>query len=458
MRVLLVNPSSAINLYRQFGGNLPPLGLAYLASVLREDAHQVEIADLEVEPGRKVDFSRYDLVGITSLTPQYSRALELARLAKKEGIHVVMGGYHVSFQDQEALSTGVVDYVVRGEGEHVFRELVNCLELGRKVDDVPGISFMKDGHLFRNPQAPYISDLDRLPLPARDLLPMDKYVTMLDEHRATSMVTSRGCPFNCTFCVSSKMGGLKWRTRTIDSIINEIKDIKDRYGYRGFLFMDDNFTLNPKRVIQFAEQLIKRRLNIFWWCFSRVDTIVKNEYMVKKMAEAGARTVFLGVESANQETLDEYHKKITLRQLYRAWEILRDYKLKIWGSFIIGGVHETKKMIDQTIQLARKLNPDTAQFSILTPYPGTQLFKSVKDRIVVHNWDLYDGIHAVMRTKHLSPAEIQKSIVKAYSKFYLRFCRWPRVFSYIKERKLKLSNVLKGIASIWRVERSSLGE
>jgi anaerobic magnesium-protoporphyrin IX monomethyl ester cyclase len=202
----------------------------------------------------------------------------------------------------------------------------------------------------------------------------------------------------------------------------------------------------------------KRRLDMYWWCFSRADTIVRNEYMVKKMADAGARTVFLGIESANHEILDEYNKKTTLRQLHQAFEILRDHKIKTWGSFVIGGLNETKKMIKNTVQLAKRLNPDTVQFSILTPYPGTKLFESVKSRIAFRNWDLYDGAHAIMPTKHLTPAELQKSIVKAYSRFYLRFSKLPGVFAYIKSRNLRVGNIFKTLLHIWQIKRSYMAE
>jgi anaerobic magnesium-protoporphyrin IX monomethyl ester cyclase len=209
MRIMLANPQSASNLYRQFGGNLPPLGLTYLAAVLRLDGHQVQIADLEVESDRKINFSSFDVIGITAFTPQYNNAVRLAREAKKEGITVVMGGYHVSFQSQEALSTGVVDFVVRGEGENSFRNLINCLESGGGVGEIPGISYLENGRCVRTPPAPLEADLDRMPLPARDLLPLNKYPNELCRRRATSVITSRGCPFNCSFCICSKMGGLK---------------------------------------------------------------------------------------------------------------------------------------------------------------------------------------------------------------------------------------------------------
>ena len=257
MKVLLINPNSSFDLYKEVGGNLPPMGLAYLASVLQNQGHTVTIRDLEVEPSDNLEFDQYDLLGIGSLTPQFNNAIKVAREAKKENLPVVMGSYHPTFMDQEALETGVVDYIVRGEGEYIMEDLVNTLEQAGKPEDVKGVSYMKNGSVIRTPAAPFIRDLDNLPLPARDLLPLDKYDITIENHKAASVISSRGCPFNCSFCSSSIFGGLKWRSRSPESLTEEIKHLKQQYGYQAFYFMDDNFTLRPGRVIRFADNIIR---------------------------------------------------------------------------------------------------------------------------------------------------------------------------------------------------------
>lgn len=452
MKVLLINPPS-FNLYFQLGAKLPPLGLCYLAAVLRKEGHHVHLVDFEVEPERELKFEQYDLVGISSDTPRYRKALAIAKQAKEQGLPVVMGGYHVTFLDEEALSTGLVDYVVRGEGEYILLELVDSLEHDRDLSRVRGLSFMLKGRYQRNPDAPFIDDLDALPFPARDLLPMDHYVTLSEGRPMTSIITSRGCPFNCSFCSVSRFSGRRWRARSLDSILAEIEFLKSTYGFQSFSFVDDNFTLNPRRVIQFTEKLKARNLNISWWCLSRVDTIVKNEEMVKRMAETGAKTIFLGLESGSQEVLNNYDKKITLWQQRKAIEILKRYKIRVWGSFIIGNLRETKEMIKRTIDFARKFKLHISQFSILTPYPGTLLFDFLKkeNRIITYNWDYYDGAHAVIKIDTLTPSELQKLLIKAYKGFYLQLSRLPGLIFKILRKKICVKTLLQRALSTIKI-------
>jgi len=421
MKVLLVNPPS-VNIYGVLGNRYPPLGLAYLAASLRERGYEVGILDLDVDQRTSLDLGGFDVVGITSDTPRYERALEIAKEAKDRGCIVVMGGYHVTFRDEGALSSGYVDYVVRGEGEETFPALLDVLSGKGCPKEVGGISFEENGRFLRTPDAPPPQDLDSLPMPARDLLPMSKYHTLLQGRPATSLITSRGCPFNCYFCASSTFGGLRWRPRSPKSIVDEIEHLYREYGYRAFAFMDDNFTLSPRRVVAFIEELDRRGLDISWYCFSRVDTIVRNPELVTRMAEAGAVEVFLGLESGSQEALDSYGKRITVEQEREAIAILRCCGIKAYGSFIIGGIRETREMTEQTIRLARELDPWAVQFSILTPYPGTGLFEQARreNRIVTYLWRYYDGLHAVLRGDFLSPHEVQELLVRAYNEFFLR--------------------------------------
>ncbi|NOY76881.1 MAG: radical SAM protein [Calditrichaeota bacterium] len=427
MRVLLLN-SPTKNFYGQLGIQLLPLGLAYLAGSLLEDGHQVDVVDLMAEPEKEsqIDFGKYELVGISSDTPRYPKSLQLARRAKAEGALVVMGGYHVTFQDREAINSGVVDFVVRGEGEYVLRDLVNALEHTGDVSHVRGISYKADGTCVRNPSAPFIQDLDAIPLPRRDLFPKNKYLSTYDNRPMTTMVTSRGCPFDCAFCSASRFGGLKWRTRSLDSILDEMA-LLIHQGYRSFLFVDDNFTLNPRRVLDFAGEILRRKWDIRWWCFSRVDTIVKNPDMVRKMAEAGNRTMFLGLESAHQSILDGWGKKITVDEQKEAVRILKENGIGVYASFVLGDRQDTKESIKQTIRYARELDPATCQFSVLTPYPGTRLFEELraKNLILTYDWRYYDGIHSVIKLENLDPVELPKLAIRAYRKLYFRWKNIP---------------------------------
>ncbi|MGQ9622422.1 MAG: B12-binding domain-containing radical SAM protein [Candidatus Caldatribacteriaceae bacterium] len=436
MRVLLVQPPSA-GIYETIGVKLPPLGLAYIASTsLRH--HTITVVDLQVEGKERFEeeLKKCDLVGITATTNTFPRALDIAQRAKDEGRIVVMGGYHVTFCDEETLHSGCVDYVVRGEGEYVFTELLDALEEGHPLEKIPGLSFMREGTLFRTPSALPPEDLDALPFPARELLPLSKYwMTQLEGEPLVNVLTSRGCPFACKFCASSRFSGTKWRARSPENVMRELESIYFDLGFRAIAFVDDNFTLMPERVERLCEEIERKRLKIRWWCFSRADTIVHHEPLVKKMARAGLRMVYLGLESAEELILKDYGKHLSVEVAKKAVEILRRYGVKSWGSFILGGLRETKVTIQKTVELARRIRPDIVQFSLLTPFPGTVLFEELKtsQRILNREWGLFDGAHPVVKLDHLTPQELQRLLVMAYLKVYRGWHALPQVARFAKK-------------------------
>ena len=439
MRLLLLNPPFS-GLYHQLGFILPPLGLAYLASSLRRQGHSVSIKDLNVEEPPS-DLSGYDLVGITADTPRYPLALAWAKRAKEAGTAVVLGGPHVSFQDEEALRTGWVDFVVRGEGETIFPALVNSWQGGEDLSSLPGLSYLEQDLIRRTPDAELPADLDALAFPARDLLPIDLYRRLeLAGRPITSIITSRGCPFNCTFCASSRFSGTRWRTRSISSILEEIEEIIGRYGFSALAFLDDNFTLDPDRVLQICEQILHQGWDLKWWCFSRPDTLIKNDAMVEAMAAAGARYVFMGIESASQGVLDAYGKRAHPGMAESAVRLLRRYGIDTTGSYVLGEVGETEEMARATISQAIQLRVASAQFSLLTPYPGTDLFERLRGRIFEPDWSRYDCMHPTIRLDHLSPERLSELLRLAYRAFYLR----P-------------SRVLKGLLSPFRLRGIKVG-
>ena len=433
MDVLLINPP-AQGVYDTINIKLPPLGLAYIASVLREHNHSVKIIDLNVQDNlwETVRERKWDVIGLSGDTSRYPISMKIAEQIKKHfGYLIFTGGPHVTFFEKETLDTGYVDFIIRGEGEFVTLNLLNALEKGTSLKDVRGITFKQNGKIIKTLQAPIIKDLDSLPYPARDLLPMEKYkITLFYGRPITSILTSRGCPFNCYFCSSSQFSNLIWRTRSPKNIVDEMEHVIKKFDYHAFAFVDDNFTLNPKRVIEISKEIVKRKLDIFWWAFSRVDELLGHEDMVEWMAKSGCRMIFLGIESVSKKVLDEYNKGITANDSIRAVRLLKKYGIDTWGSFIIGALDETKEMIINTIRFAKLLNPRNVQFSILTPFPGTRLYEDAdKMGIIIHkNWKYYDGAHAVMRTKYLKPDEIQRLLNLAYISFYARPNRLFRIF------------------------------
>jgi len=434
MKVLLINaPSNGI--YYRIGLKLPPLGPAYLAAYLRQSGrHSVDIIDMNAQKIKldNIPWRDWDIIGISGDTSRHNDVLRIAGYAKQAGKTVVTGGYHVTFLDEDALRTGNIDYIVRGEGEEIFAQLIDALSEGGDVSKVKGISYLDaDGNLVRTPNAPPVQDLDSLPPPARDLLPMKEYKPTLAKRPLTTMVSSRGCPFNCTFCSSSEFAGTKWRGRSPENMADEIESVMDAYGYRAIAFLDDNFTINPKHVIDVCKELQRRSIDIAWWCFSRVDTIVKNVDMVEQMAKSGLKMVFLGLESGSKEMLENYHKKITTDIAAKAVEILKSFGIRIWGSFIVGGLDDTKETVRQTVRYAKDLGIDIAEFSMLTPFPGTALYEQAKKEnlIATYDWSKYDGAHAVMNTHHMTQRDIVLETIKAYISFYGRPSRWWEIFS-----------------------------
>jgi anaerobic magnesium-protoporphyrin IX monomethyl ester cyclase len=439
VKILLVNPSYR-DVYRTFDFVLPPLGLAYMAAFLSESDYEVSIVDLNVaEDKQSIPDDNWDLVGITLDTSRYYKGMDYARMLKSRGVRVVVGGPHASFMAEEILGSGAADYVVRGEGEHAMLELAEALSQGDNLEQIKGLSYRLDNEVIHNADRTYSDDLDTLPFPARNLLNMDKYRTSKFGTRSiTSILTSRGCPYQCSFCASSKLAGTFWRARSVESIIEEIQFVKDTYGYRAFAFVDDNFTLNPQRVIDLCEEIGKRGLDIHWWCFSRVDTIVKNPEMVSLMYEAGCRSTYIGIESRNQDTLDSYNKKISADIAREAIAILKDNKIEMTASFIIGALNEDKEMVEDTLRFAKSLNPNTVSFTILISYLGIDLFEQVKDRIITFDWRKYDGIHSVIRLKHFKPMQLQFTLLRFYISFYLRsFAAIKDFLKFYLRRKLQ---------------------
>ncbi len=431
MRILLANPPVGFS-YGILGISRPPLGLAYIAAVVKDD-FEVEIVDFNVAKTdwRKFPYRNYDIVGISVDTTRCLKAFRIAEVAKAQNTTVVVGGPHVSFLDKEALATGYIDYVVRNEGEYSFRTLVEYLAGSIPFDEVRGVSYRDGGVFKRTPDAPFIADLDSLPFPARDLLSLERYNEKMNGRLMTTLTTSRGCPFNCEFCSASQFSGVKWRARSVDNVIAEVEVLYEKYGYRAISFVDDNFTLDPSRAIAISEEILKRGWDLIWAAMTRVDTIVKHPEMVRTMARSGFSWTFIGFESGTQETLDKYGKKATIEDALKAMEILKANKVNVTGAFILGELHETPEMVRQTINFAKRLDPKRAQFSILTPYPGTRLFNQVEDRLLSRNWDLYSGMYPTIRLDHISSGALRRLFLRAYSEFYGRPRKAIQNFEYV---------------------------
>jgi anaerobic magnesium-protoporphyrin IX monomethyl ester cyclase len=448
MRILLINPAPTGTL-KATGVLFPPLGLLYVAAYAEKEGHQVAVRDLAVRRKKEeIDFKKYDMVGISTDTTRHRLALQLAKKAKANGCTVVMGGPHPGYVDEEILSTQRVDFIVRGEGEVTFSELVAALEKKNgQFDSIPGISFFSNGTLVRTPPRPFIEDLDSLPLPARHLIHIDDYQrTKIGDRPITPVITSRGCPYRCVFCASSHFWGTKIRARSVASVLKEIEEVYHRYHFNAVAFVDDTFNLIPKRVIEICHGIVERKLDLWWWCLSRVDLLLKNQDMVQEMVRAGAKSVFIGVESSSPRTLEELRKGIHVEETVRTVEMLKRNNLGIHASYILGGLDDTVKTIHDTIRFAKRLDTNVAQFAILTPYPGTAIYQQVKDRIFKWRspWSFFDMQHLVFKHNHLSFIRMEWLLLKAHLLYYTRSKKGIHdIWHHIKKHHLGIRMFLR---------------
>lgn len=388
MRIALVEPPWA-EVYGNYksaakiGNCFPPLGLTYIASVLENNNHYVKIIDSEIEgldlKGTINEIKKFgaDIVGITSTTPIFHVAKKLAEMVKKElKISVIIGGPHVTVMPEDTMKEENFDYGVYGEGEETFLELVNSLEKKKSLDNIKGIIFRKKGKIKINGPRPFNQKLDNLPIPNRKLVDLDKYTWSVPTKgiiKFTTIMTSRGCPFDCIFCSQRTMFGTKVRFRSSESVISEIEHIVNDLGIKHFVFIDDTLTLNKERLIEICNGIIDKKLDVTWEGWTRANTV--DEEILKLMKKAGFIRVSFGIESGNPYILKIIKKGVELEDVERAYKLAKKVGLETRGSVIIGNPNETKKTIWDTLRFIRKLKYcDQIYLNIAAPYPGTVLY------------------------------------------------------------------------------------
>lgn len=423
MNILLVSPFRGA-LFESAGVRMQPLGLSYVGAALQKAGHDIEFEILH-DPDSIPDFSRAGAVGISCSTVQFKPGLTIARAAKAAGKTVVLGGAHPTSSPEEALASGAVDYVVRAEGEVTAVELFE--ELGRPRFDPRGILGLSwidrsTGEFVHNPPRPFIEDLDDLPLPLRECNGLRNENSGRNGETYFPVLTTRGCPFGCRFCDVNLLAGRRFRARSIASVVDEIEELVGDHGVEKVAIVDDIFNFDRERLRDFRTEINRRRLAVVFWVMGRADRLVAYPETAAHMAEAGVRTMFLGIESPSKRVLKSYLKGGGASQEVstRAVETLRRNGIETWGAFMMGEPTETREEIEDTIQYAKFLNPGTAQFTVLTPYPGTELWSDVEDRLITRDWNLYDAMHSVFEPYHVTPGELEKLCRRAYREFYLQ--------------------------------------
>lgn len=415
MRICLINPPRIHPKSWGIPGSFQPLDIAYVAANL-EKGHKVMIIDSPTEglaSYRQIDDKKYwigltedqlqkrikkwspDLVGITVPFSGWSKtAFETVASVKKldTDIPVFLFGLHASARPNSCINDSKVDYVVIGEPEITVYELATLLELGRlkKLEEIKGIVFKKNEKTIITPTRKPIENLDSLPFPARHLLPMEKYFADVKKNPLrgeiykpwASVLTSRGCPYDCVFCTIHNVMGKKWRARSPENVIEELKQLKQTYKIKQIDFTDDNMTFNRKRMERICDLIIENKLDIEWFTGNGVRADTLDEGLLRKMKLSGCRNLRLAPESGVQRVIDQIIKKnLDLRKIEQAVVLCRKIGIKVGCFFVIGLIGETRKDIEATIKYARKLKKLGANrfyFSFAMPQYGTELYKQAK--------------------------------------------------------------------------------
>jgi radical SAM superfamily enzyme YgiQ (UPF0313 family) len=478
MRILLVNPSYPLEEFPRLLVTLP-----YLAAALRAEGHEVEILDLllthttpeKIE--RRMERLRPELVGITSITLNHHIASSIAEVARKcdERVPIAMGGPHVSFEIEGSFrDLPALDFIGIGEGEHTMVELARALDGKMDLRDVRGLALRGGERVLRTAPRPFEDDLDRLPTPARDLVPLARYLAF-DSH--ASVVTSRGCPYSCIFCSAPGWDGRKVRYRTPSLCVDEIEDLVS-HGFTEITIEDELFTLSRKHLRAVCGELISRNMDVRWNAFSRVDTITPE--IVETMARAGCQAICFGVESGNQEILDLAKKKSDLHKVRGAMRMTQETGISAIASFIIGLPGETVETLNKTLEFANELHEEYGSlcgFHVLAPFPGTEVRERASHyglEILTDDWTKYDANRAVTATQGAAPGVIQE-VADTYEQTtqrYLQYQHWLYANDklegyekkvYVQRRrqsllwKLLLDDVIEGLPAFRRDPMGELG-
>jgi radical SAM superfamily enzyme YgiQ (UPF0313 family) len=423
--LLLVYPPWAVPEKRGILQNsLPPLGLLSIASYAEAkgyhvgvlDVHAERLDDKEVAERLRTAKPRY--VGISVLTNMAIPAHYIARLSKRivPDCMVIAGGVHAEAMPEEMLRNSAIDAVVRGDGEAAMIEVLS----GKPFSDVKGLTYREGHRIVHNPPRPVEMNLDCLPFPAYHLVNFKNYFPAVASYRnlpAINMLMTRGCPGKCTFCNSAFT---TLRSRSAESMIEEIKLLRYRYGIRQIQFYDDTFTVAKKNALAFCKKMIEDKVDVTWTAYIRGDCF--NEEMASAMKAAGCHQVLIGVETGDEQIMRNIQKPIDKARYSRTVEIAHHHGIEVRASFIIGNIGETMRTMEATVRFAKELDVDLFQLNISTPYPGTQLYKyAIEHGLLKHkNWSEYGQGRVLVHLSDLPEEQIYRFEKSAFRSFYLR--------------------------------------
>jgi len=419
-KISFIEPNApGLHIFSKFP--IPRLGAVLLSTILRERGYKVKtfIEDLAAPDWSFIESS--DLVCISTITSTAIKAYRMGKQLKALNIPVIMGGAHPTFLPDEALE--YADFVIRGEGEHCLVELLEYMDKGvPALRDIKGLSYRdRDGENVHNPSREFIEDLDSLPKPDFSLVhnwtPSNTY----------PVSTSRGCPYDCRFCSVIGMFGRRYRSKCVEATLEELKYAVSVSKATKFI-VDDNFAANKMRTKEILRGMIAEKIKTRWSAQVRTD-VARDPELLRLMADSGCHTLFIGFESINPRTLEEYNKKQDLEDIISCIRTVRYHGIHIHGMFVLGAETDDVGTIHETVDFAEGLGIDTVQIMILTPLPGTPLFNDMmkSGRLLHTDWSKYDVQHVVFKPRLMSPATLQIETLRAMGRFY----SWKYIFRHL---------------------------
>ena len=431
MKVALIGPK-----WHEMVNSYPSLGLGYLAAIAEQEGHKAAIFDMGLRPKKPLEQEiaeivawKPDVIAFTSMTTSYKSVEDSAVLLKEAlGVPIIIGGPHATTLPELTLQNPHIDFLVYGEGEYVFRDWLRQIEAGdTNWDQNIGLWYKDaDGNVINGGERELIPDLDELPFPARHLFDLKAYPLYApDGAQMLTVLTSRGCPYKCSFCFKGIVGRT-YRQRTPENIVAELRELIDRYDVRNFYFMDDLFTINVKRLEAILDYFIAQDVGVRWRCLARVDRV--NPELLAKMYKAGCRQIHFGIESGNAEILKKTAKHIDLDQVRQAVQWTEDAGIMSKGYFILGLPGDNEETMNETIEFAASLPLSEAMFSIATPMPGTELWEELvhKNPDTAYNTDFTKSYYYNSYTSEIAPfmnvsdvgdAELSKMAILARQRF-----------------------------------------
>jgi radical SAM superfamily enzyme YgiQ (UPF0313 family) len=437
------------------------LGLLYIAGYLENHAsqHDIRILDCQVEDTTNEELSAYvkdfqpEVIGITTMTMTILDVIETIKIVKKAmpSVKIILGGPHVHIYPVETIQLEHVDFVVLGEGEKIFTDLIENINDPGRLLKIPGLVYKKNDEIIQTDFPQLIEDLNTLPFPARHLTNYIKYNSLLAPREpTTTLFTSRGCPFQCTFCDRPNLGK-KFRARSAINVVDEMEECVE-LGIHEFIIYDDTFTVQKPRVIEFCNEIIERQLDVGFDFRARVDTITPE--MLAKLKQAGCNGIHYGIEAGTEKILEVLNKGISIEEAKRVFKQTREAGIKVLGYFMIGNPSETQDDIKETFRVMKMLNPDYMHLAILTPFPATKIYEMALKQ-GIYSSDIWREFASNPTSDFVPPiwneffsrSELQKLAADGYKRYYLRF-------SYIIQRIRKLKSwneLIKNIIAGFRV-------